>query len=88
MAEGFRNFLSAWEEFRVEAEEYRAVDAERVLVLFHFDARGKRSGLEAGLIRTKGAQLFHVRGGKVTRLVQYFDRAKAFADLGLSEQSH
>jgi hypothetical protein len=48
MTEGFRGFLSAWEEARVEAEQYRELDAERVLVLFHFSARGKRSGLEAG----------------------------------------
>ena len=85
MAEAFGNFLSAWEEFRVEAEEYRDLDAERVLVLFHFEARGKRSGLEAAQIRTRGAQLFHVSGGKVTRLVQYFSRESAFADLGLPE---
>ena len=87
MAEAFRNFLSAWEEFRVEAEEFRDLDAERVLVLFHFGARGKRSGVEAGQMRTRGAQLFHVRDGKVTRLVLYFDRDRAFADLSLREQA-
>ena len=85
MTQGFRGFLRAWEEARVEAEQYCELDAERVLVLFHFSARGKRSGLEAGQIRTEGAQVFHVRGGKVTRLVQYLDREHAFADLGLSE---
>lgn len=88
MAEAFRNFMSAWEDFRVEAEQYRELDAERVLVLFRFGARGKRSGLEAEQIRTRGAQLFHVCGGKVTRFVQYFDRENAFADLGLSEQEN
>jgi hypothetical protein len=34
----------------------------------------------------KAATVFHIRGGKVTRLVVYFDREHAFADLGLSEQ--
>ncbi len=85
MAEGFRDWLSAWEEWRVEAEEYRELDGERVLVLFHFSARGKTSGLEVGEIWTKGASLFHLRGGKVTRLVQYFDRAKALEAVGRRE---
>jgi ketosteroid isomerase-like protein len=84
MAEGFRDFLAAWEHWRVEAEEYRGLDGDRVLVLFHFSARGKASGLEVGQIWTKGASLFHLRGGKVARLVQYFDREHALADLGLS----
>ena len=87
MAKAFGEFLSAWEEFRVEAGEYRELDDERVLVLFDFSARGKRSGLEAGQIRTKGAQLFHVHGGRVRRLVQYLEREQAFADLGLASET-
>jgi ketosteroid isomerase-like protein len=52
-------------------------------VLVQFSARGKRSGLEAGQIRTKGASLYHVRDGRVTRLVVYMNREQALADLGL-----
>ena len=81
MVEGWRDFLSAWEEWRVVADEYRELDSERVLVLFHFSARGKASGLEVGEIWTKGAGLYHVRDGKVTRLVLYWDRERALADL-------
>jgi ketosteroid isomerase-like protein len=87
MAHGFREYLTPWEAFRVEAGEYRELDAERVLVLFTFCARGKSSGLEASQIRTEGAQLFHVREGKVTRLVQYLDRDGAFDDLGLAPET-
>jgi ketosteroid isomerase-like protein len=87
MAETFRDWLSTWEEWRVEAEEYRDLDDERVLVLFHFSARGKTSGLDVAQIGTKGANLFHLRGGKVTRLVQYLDRERALADLGLAPES-
>jgi ketosteroid isomerase-like protein len=83
MAEGWGSFLSAWEEFRVEAEEYREVDDERVLVLSNFSARAKASGMEAGELRTREANLFHLREGKVTRLVLYWDRERAFAELGL-----
>jgi hypothetical protein len=31
--QGYREFLSAWEEVRVEADEYRELDSEHVLVL-------------------------------------------------------
>jgi hypothetical protein len=77
--------LRAWEEFRVEPEEYRELDDERVLVLSHFSGRGNTSGLDVGQMGTKSAELFHVRGGKVTRLVIWAGREHAFTDLGLSE---
>jgi ketosteroid isomerase-like protein len=80
MAEAWYATLRAFEELRCEADEYRALDDERVLVLMHFCGRGKTSGLEVGDIQMKGANLFHVRGGKVTRLVLYWDRERAFAD--------
>jgi ketosteroid isomerase-like protein len=87
MAEAWRDVLGAWEGYRAEVEEYRELDAERVLVLAHPRGHGKTSGLELGQMRTKGAQLLHVRGGKVTRLVFYFDRERAFADLGLAPEA-
>ncbi len=86
MVEAWREFLGAWEEFRVEADEYRELDGERVLVRIHRRGRGKTSGAELGQMRSKGAQLFHVRGGKVTRFVRYFDRERALADLGLAPE--
>jgi ketosteroid isomerase-like protein len=86
MAEGWRAWLSAWDEFRVDAEEYRALADDRVLVLVHFGGRGKASGLEVGQMWTRGASLHHIRGDKVTRLVIYTDYEDALADLGLSEQ--
>jgi hypothetical protein len=33
MAEGWREFLSAWEAVRPEVDEYRELDDERVLVV-------------------------------------------------------
>jgi ketosteroid isomerase-like protein len=83
MARAMREFLTAWEGYRVEAEECRQLDDERVLVLIHRSARGKTSGLEVEQLRSKGAQLFHLRDGNVTRLVLYWDRTRALADLGL-----
>jgi ketosteroid isomerase-like protein len=84
MAQGVRNWLNPWEELRQEAEEYRELDGGRVLALHRYSGRGKTSGLELGQMEAKGAALFHVLDGKVTRIVHYFDRDRAFADLGLA----
>jgi ketosteroid isomerase-like protein len=83
MAEAWRNYLSAWEDWRVQAVEYRELDGERVLVLHYWGGRGKTSGLDLGQMRNKAASLFHLRGGQVTRLVAYWDCERALADLGL-----
>ena len=74
--------LGTWEEFRFEADEYRELDDERVLVLEQRRGRGKGSGVET---RTKAAGVVHFRDGKVTSLVMHWDRDSAHADLGLEE---
>ena len=85
LAEGARSWLSAWEEYRIEVDEYRELDEERVLALTHGTGRGKASGMNALQIRAEAADLFYLRDGKVTKFVVYFDREHALADLGLSE---
>jgi ketosteroid isomerase-like protein len=87
LAEGWRAFLSAWEDFRVENVEHRQLDGERVLMLDLLSGRGKTSGVELGHMQAKGASLFHIRRGKVTRIVTYWDRQHALADLGLASES-
>lgn len=84
MATSFRDFLGAWDEYRIEVDEYRSLDEYRVLVLQHFGGRGKTSGLELEGMRAQGAHLFHIHGGKVTRLVNYIDRQRALTELGLT----
>jgi ketosteroid isomerase-like protein len=85
MAVAMRELLDAWEDYRVEADDFQEVDDERVLVILHARGRGKTSRLEldetAGAGR--GANLFHVRDGKVVKLCVYWDRDRALADLGL-----
>jgi ketosteroid isomerase-like protein len=83
MAPGLREVLSAWEDFRVAVDEDRQIDDERVLVLFRFAGRGKTSGLDVGRLDAQGAYLFHLRAGKVTNIVVYWDRDRALTDLGL-----
>lgn len=87
MAEAARANLDTWEDVRFESEELRELDDERVLALHGYTGRGKASGLEVGQVSAKGAQLFHVRGGKAIRLVHYWDRERAFADLGLAPEA-
>jgi ketosteroid isomerase-like protein len=86
MAEGWREWLSAWDGYRTEAEGYRELDGERVLVLAGNTGRGKTSGVEIGQVQPRGAAVFRIRDGKVTRLVVYWDRDRALADLGLAPE--
>jgi len=83
MAEGFRSSMGVFRDVQAEVEQYRELDAARVLVLELRRARGKASGLELRRMRSEGAVLFHLRDGRVARLVFYWDRDRALADLGL-----
>jgi ketosteroid isomerase-like protein len=83
--EAWREFLSAWKGYRVEACEYRELDSDRVLVLTQRRGRGQRSGIASGQLVAQGATVWHMRQGKVTRQVTYWDRDRALADLGLEE---
>jgi hypothetical protein len=89
MAAGWREFFGAWEDWRVYVEECRELDGERVLALEERSARAKKSGLRignmAGEMSSRGASVFHIRSCKVTRFITYFDRDRAFADVGLRE---
>ena len=85
MSEGYREWLRAWEGFRAEPEEYLVLDSERILVLVRNSGRGRTSGLE--LEERSVANLFHLRGGQVTRIVVYLDRGLAFSDLGLAREA-
>jgi ketosteroid isomerase-like protein len=84
LAKSWREFLDAWEEWRVEPQEYVEIDDERVLVMIRVSGRGRTSGLEVGQMRAEAANLFHLRRGKVTRLALYWDRQEALADAGLA----
>jgi ketosteroid isomerase-like protein len=86
MAQAMHNWLSAWERVHVEADEYRELGDEQVLVLAHHSGRGKTSRLEIGHAGARNAMLFRIREGKVTSLVLYWDRDRALADLGLTPQ--
>jgi ketosteroid isomerase-like protein len=86
MAEGWREWLRAWEEFHQEADDYRELDDERVLVSFRMHGRGKTSGLDLAEMHPLSAGLFHVREGKVTKFVGYLDHERALAEVGLAPE--
>ncbi len=85
MARGFREFAGAWEGYRITAEEYREVGRGCVLALVTRSGRAKASGIELGALHSLGAHVFHLRDGKVRRLLVYGSRERALADLGLTE---
>jgi ketosteroid isomerase-like protein len=73
--------LEAWEERRLEAEEF--IDAgDNVVVLLHEYRRGRGSGVE---LESKTAVVVAVRGGRVVRIQGYMDRGAALEAAGLSE---
>ena len=75
--------IDGFAEFRALPEDITALDDARVLVLTQNTGRGRRSGLELGEMVTRGANVIHLRDGKVTRLDAYFDRDLAYRDLNL-----
>jgi ketosteroid isomerase-like protein len=87
LAAGTREFLGAWEHLRAEVDEYRELDDERVLVFSRLSGRGKASQVELGDMQATMAFLVYVCDGKVTRMVRYFDRDRALADLGLAREA-
>jgi ketosteroid isomerase-like protein len=83
LAAGMRESLDAWEDLSARVDEYRELDEERVLVLFHLSGRGKTSGLDLEALSTRGADLVETHDGKVTKIVKYLVLDRALADLGL-----
>ena len=81
MARTWGEAISPYENLTVAAEEYRELDSERVLVLTRNEGRARGSGFDIGRILTPGANLFHIRDGRVVKLVLYFNRENAPADL-------
>jgi ketosteroid isomerase-like protein len=82
VAAATREWFSAWDRVRIQPEKYIELDSERVLALMRGRARGRTSGVDVSQMAQTGF-LFHVRDGKVIKLVVYLDRDRALADLGL-----
>src|SRR5438128_11433431 len=57
MTDRMGDFLDAWEQWRVEADEYRELDGERIFVLSHVRGTGQSSGVA---LQQERAALFHL----------------------------
>ena len=85
MSQRYSEWLSGWRDFRAAPEKYIVVDDERILVFVINTGRGRASGLD--FEQRSVANYFEIRGGKVTKLVLYWDRDRALADVGLEPRS-
>lgn len=79
-----RTMFSGIKDLRAKAEEYRELDDDRVLTLTYLTGRGKTSGIPVG---QRGAEVFQIREGKVTRVDVWFDRSRALVDLSLAPET-
>src|SRR5437016_645494 len=61
MTASAREYMSAWENYAIEAEEYRDLDDQRVLALVRLGGRGKTSGLDLKTTGARGAEIWHIR---------------------------
>ena len=81
-ARNLRSFLSQWESFRTEAEEFIELGEQNILVVGRLRGTGKHSGA-ATEARTFEVWVFD--GNKVVGQHQSFNRAEALEAAGLSE---
>lgn len=71
--------LEAWEERRLDPEEFHHVD-DLVVLLLHEYRRGRGSGVE---LENDTAVVFTVRDGRVVRIEGYMDQDAALKAAGL-----
>jgi ketosteroid isomerase-like protein len=80
---GLREWFSAWDVVRMEADEFIDIDAARILVLVSAYGRGQSSGIEVAV--RDYAHAWTMRNGRAIKLAGYANRADAFRAVGLRE---
>jgi uncharacterized protein len=76
-----REWLSPWEDWRCEAEEY-VTSGDFVVVLTRYTGRGKESGVS---VDVQGAHLWTMRDGRAVRLEVFSSRERALAAAGIDD---
>jgi ketosteroid isomerase-like protein len=78
----WRDFLAAWEDFRVQAERVVAGDAGMYVLLLRLQGRGKGSGVN---IDADVANVVRMRDGRIAQLEMWWDREAALSSAGVHE---
>ncbi len=81
MRSAVRDYMSTWDDYQYEPQEFHDI-GDRVLVRERHKGRGKRSGVAVD--HDVGA-VFTLQGGRVVRLIQYWDFAEARKAAGLPD---
>ena len=83
--QGVRRLLAEmneeWSRFEIHPDTLREM-ADSVLLLAHFELRGRASGMEAS---APAAWVFDCRGGKITQIRAYSDQEQALRAVGQAE---
>lgn len=79
LAVAWRDFLSAWDDLRIEAERIVRGEADAYALLFRLRARGKGSGVD---IDAAVANVVRIRNGRIARTEMFWDREAALAAAG------
>ena len=82
VADYYRSYFGAFEDFRVDTEEIRPLPDDRVYVAVRDRGRGKESGAEVEMMVF---QIWTLRDGKVIRWQGFPSRKQALEAAGLSE---
>jgi ketosteroid isomerase-like protein len=78
----WRNFLSAWEDFRMEDGRVMPGREGMYAILMRNIGRGQGSGM---VIEADVANVVTMRAGRITRLEMYWDREAALRAAGVPE---
>jgi ketosteroid isomerase-like protein len=75
-------WLAVWDDYELRVDDVFAAPDGRAVSLIHQRGKGRESGLPLDM---KSAQIATIRDGKVTRLENYDDRARALEAVGQRE---
>jgi ketosteroid isomerase-like protein len=82
LAAAWRDFLSAWDDFHVEAERVVPGDAGAYALLIRLLAKGKGSGIDTD---AEVANVVRMRDGRIAHLEMFWDREAALRAAGAPE---